>query len=77
MTPVQLLRESLGLSQAEFGAAIGKHQTAVSKWEVSGGPIPSRAALAIARRYHRQMAALGIELADLVTGKMTKPKRSA
>jgi transcriptional regulator with XRE-family HTH domain len=70
MTPVQLLRESLGLSQAEFGAAIGKHQTAVSKWEVSGGPIPSRAALAIARRYRRQMDALGIELSDLIVGRM-------
>lgn len=74
-SPVYRLRESLGLSQSEFGQSVGRTQAAVSKWEGSGNPPPYKSALAIARRYRRQMDALGIELSDLIVGRM--PRRRA
>lgn len=44
--PVRAFRLSLGMTQREFGLAIGSTQTAVSHWEL-GKRLPRKAAMKI------------------------------
>lgn len=53
MDYIRDIRRTLGLSQAELGAALGVHQTRISRMETGALPVDARTKLALEALLHR------------------------
>ena len=64
--PVKQVRETLDLSQSEFGRAIGITQARVSQVEGNGGRLGRPAVLALFNRYGPVVARLELTMRDFL-----------
>lgn len=68
MRPIEQLRRALGLSQTDFGRALGVSQGHVSSLERGSERLGGQTALRAADRWRLEMNRLGITVEDLIRG---------
>ena len=73
--PVRVLRESLGISQAELGEQLGVTRGRIHQVELGQGNLHSKKLLVLQQLHGREMKRLGISLEDLLSGRTSAESR--
>lgn len=75
-TPIQRLRERLGLSQEKVARVAGVTHQQISNVERGGSGLSARAILKIWRRWGEPLQAIGVNLEKLIEGSTLPPSKS-